>query len=160
MNASIRFMLALVLVTAALAGIGLSRPGWVEGLGLVWRPDVKPRGSCPVEDESDVVARRIVARTEIIRRLIDREMTLFDAASWFRILNETPAHRPQMSWKKLPGGCDNEKVCRQVLLWARVHLRDTVPSSQAKATLAALESELSEHIARNGKVNLPGSEEE
>jgi hypothetical protein len=54
-------------------------------------------------------------------------------------------------WRLLPGRSDEEKLCRQVIHWARLQLEDTMTTSQAHARLQALEAELSVHIARHGK---------
>jgi hypothetical protein len=95
------------------------------------------------------------ARKEVIRCLAAGDLTLFEAAARFRLLNNIPAELADRGWHLFEGRCEGEKVCRQVLLWAEAELKSVEARSRAGALLRNLEAELAAHIARNGRVVLP-----
>jgi hypothetical protein len=75
---------------------------------------------------------------------------------WFRRLNEEAGYRQQPFWQRLPGKCEDEKTCRQVILWVRMRMSEIHRSpDEVEAAVRVLEGELDEHIARHGKVLLP-----
>jgi hypothetical protein len=108
--------------------------------------------------EAQIAMRRVKEKTEVIRRLRRGELTLFEAAAWFRHINNEPPEYSNTTWQRLPGNCNNEKVCRQVLYWVTGQLVGRAPQSEINALLERLEGELQQHIVEHGSVILPGWE--
>lgn len=109
----------------------------------------------PASRSSRMALQRIENKMRIIQNLLDGELTLLEAAAWFRFLNENPPeHRVDISnfW---PGASDGEKACRQVIGFARAKLVQTTSASDADATLARLEDELNQHLAGCPIIELP-----
>ena len=102
-----------------------------------------------------MIIARMKAKERILISMLDGERELFETAAWFRDLNNTPAEHPDENWRKQPGRCDSEKVCRQVIAWSLAYLQQRQPPSQVEARIRQLEEELHEHICRHGKVVLP-----
>jgi hypothetical protein len=109
----------------------------------------------PPNEETLIIAQRAKAKQRVIATLLEGNLGLFEATAWFRDLNSSPPEYPAEGWQRLPGRCDDEKVCRQVIAWARAHMLDTMPASQVMARVQEMENELHAHIARHGKVLLP-----
>ena len=86
------------------------------------------------------------ARQRIARSLIERRLTLLDAAERFRDLDEAS---PDFKWEQFcqvfPGGSDEERHARHVIAVARCQLSDP---RQARAVVARLETELGEALGR------------
>jgi hypothetical protein len=101
----------------------------------------------------EVGPMRKEARNRVIAALLAGDLTLFEAAAWFRFLNENPPECPAdpICW---PGKSAEEKLCRQVI----GHVEDE-EGDQSRRTRGAecrrLEKELEEHLAQHGKVILP-----
>jgi hypothetical protein len=142
--------------------LGLVLLSVLAGLGLTWRAWERapkkgvPWATFPPLEKTAAMNRQIMAREAIARQVVEKDMTLFEAAAWFRHLNEEAGHSRQPYWQQLPGESDDEKVCRQVLLWVRKHLEaEGRHASEADATARALEKELEGHIAEHGRIILP-----
>ena len=73
--------------------------------------------SSPAE-ESEIVHERIKAKNRVVARLLAKEISLLEAAAWFRYLNDNPPERPCDFRRMMPGASDGEKACRQVVEWA------------------------------------------
>jgi hypothetical protein len=152
MTTAIRLLTALILLTGALVGSGSLHPDLATALG--WQ-------AAPQEQHDSFVAKgtitvqRVHAKEQVIQALMAGELGLFEAAAWFRELNQSPPEHPDEHWRRLAGRCEGEKLCRQVMCWVRVGLEDTMPASQLQAKIQELEAELNAHIARHGKVILP-----
>src|SRR5262245_9033102 len=107
----------LLLLVAVFMGLGVAKVGWVR------QPKRKAiRWDDPPSNEMKALERRIKAREEIARQVVNKEMTLFEAAAWFSHLNEKASLPRKAFWEKVSGKSDNEKLCRQVLVWVREHL--------------------------------------
>jgi hypothetical protein len=153
-TATTRIMTGLIAVAAFLAVAMAVRPEWLTGqqprsaaaptIQLMSQPD----------ERSEVVRRRILAKSDIIARLIAEELTLIEAANLFHYVNTRPAGIEDQSWKLMPGHDDGERLCRQVLNWVETSVRQTFVPSEAEARLEKLERELSQHIAAHGGVQL------
>jgi hypothetical protein len=103
-----------------------------------------------------ILAQRMKAKQAVLKQLVDREITLFEAGAWFLYLNDNPRNCPDSFRKTYPGANDAEKACRQVIAWTRrsePELREL--GSRADMEVERLERELREHIAGNGRVVLP-----
>lgn len=156
MTNSTRLLAAFAVVAAAAAVVGWARQASPSALHPQSQQESPIESSTAPLPQCRIVIARVHSRLHLVRQLGAKQVTLFEAAAQFRRLNTTPAEFPQNAWKNLPGRCDNEKVCHQVLNWCRVHLPDTLPVSAVESTVCELEHELNRHITRHGKVILPG----
>lgn len=152
MTSSLRLFLCLVGLTAGLVVAETMQPRWWQSLF----PRPEARTVLVSVPDSDVVARRIAAKTAVMRKFRDGDLTLFETAGWFRYLNAEPPETPDNYWKHLPGESVNEKHCRQVIVWLGPQMADRAPASEIKVVRQRLEKELGDHLAQHGKVILPG----
>jgi hypothetical protein len=158
MAASIRLLTGLTLLAAALGGLDAACPGWLEDLGRGRLPSSAASSVLlPRQQEHEVLAERTEVRRQVVRRLAAGELTLFEAAARFGVLNRTPEELPDRGWRLLPGGCDGEKLCRQVMQWAESDLASVMPPRKGEALIRGWQAELAAHIARHGRVVLPES---
>jgi hypothetical protein len=148
-----RLLVAVVLsaALAALAGPGrrLGRPappGAVEG-----------QREARLERQLRVARRRSDAKDRVVRRLLAGWLTLPQAAALFGRLNERPEDCPGQDGYLWPGASQEEKLCRQVIAWAREVGRAEAVSAKA---VARLERELEALLGRPGGVRLPGPDGE
>ncbi len=152
MTTAIRLLTALILLAGGLASAGSMHPELAAALG--WQTVPREQRDSFVE-KGKITVQRVHAKEQVIQALISGELGLFEAAAWFRELSLSPPEHPDEHWRNLPGGCEGEKLSRQVLCWVRIGLEDTMPASQLQAKMQELEAELKAHIARHGKVILP-----
>lgn len=103
----------------------------------------------------EIMAKRIKAKTTLIERLLAGELNLFETAAYFRLVNASPTEYPDISYRMMSGGCENEKRCRQVLSWVAGYLLNRGAQSESEARIAVLEAQLTAHIAIHGRVILP-----
>lgn len=155
MTVSTRILMSLVFLAAGLVGVGSMQQNGSSSIGVQRLRSANDANSRRVAARFTVVAQRIKVKTHLVERLIAGELGLFEAAAWFERLNRTPPEHMDVHWRDLPGGCDGEKLCRQVISWSASQLRTTATPSQAEARIQELEEELQLHIACNGKVDLP-----
>jgi hypothetical protein len=101
-----------------------------------------------------VYPQRIEAKHRVARQVVAGELTLFEAAAWFRFLNETPAGCTA-GCSSVPGQCENEKACRQVISWAKEELWEMGLRERAIDLSDLLTKQLEAHRAENGRVILP-----
>ncbi|MFO0878783.1 MAG: hypothetical protein U0840_15685 [Gemmataceae bacterium] len=100
------------------------------------------------------ISRRLRAKTAIVDKLVAGELTLFEAAAWFRTLDRETDPNPQLPCKA-PVQDPNLQLCRHVIVWVEGHLGSGESSSQASTWVERLEHELQDHLARHGRVILP-----
>ena len=146
-----------IAASIALAGSCLAFPQWPQALGLEVASARPAQSSLVLEPgtKCDVFKARIGAKSQIIERLRGGELDLFEAAGWFGHVNHEPAEFADRSWQFLPGDSDEEKLCRQVILWARGHLGQSMPPSEFDTFIADLEARLSARLRDRGRVELP-----
>jgi hypothetical protein len=102
-----------------------------------------------------VVLNRSRAKHAIIVDLLAGRLTLLQAGRQFKDLNETPITCQDDYRPNFPGRTDEEKVCRQVLLWLENELHER-GRPQAEAIVQRFEDELRRHMAcHGGRVVLP-----
>src|SRR4051794_9379807 len=147
MHAPIRLLVSLVVLSGGLAGIAAIRPAAIGRLGLQWRDAQPGPVRCVRSEETLARCRRGRAKERIIEQLLAGNMSLFDAAAWFAAVNEAPAEFPDLTWQALPGHSAGEKLCRQVIFWARSQMETTLPFSQVEGRVKELESDLERHNA-------------
>jgi hypothetical protein len=155
MTTAVRLLAGLLLLAGGLAGASLAHPDLSAALG--WQAIPAASKQDPDIEKGQIIVKRIMAKERVIVALVEGNLGLFEAAAWFRELNQWPPELADVHWQSLPGRSDGEKLCRQVLHWTRIRLEETVTASQAHARLEALEAELADHIACRGKVVLPPS---
>jgi hypothetical protein len=151
--ASLCSRVVLIALATAVAVLALVGPDWAKWLGS----RRASAGAAAVEqsETSKVLLRRIAAKDEVIDRLLAGDLTLLEAAAWFRRLNADPPHLA-MDYSMLAGDSEEEKVCRQVISWVGHHLAMKAASaSEAHDVVHRLEGELQERLRRDGRVELP-----
>jgi hypothetical protein len=128
---------------------------------LAWDRAPKREASArtfPPLEETAALRKKIEMREALVQQVLAKEITLFEAAAWFYRLNDEKDGGPREAVyrQKFPGRDDRERACRQVIAWSRLRLQEVNTSpSQVEAITGALEAELEEHVATNGKVVLP-----
>jgi hypothetical protein len=103
--------------------------------------------------EVHAVQERTSAKERISDMVADGQMSLIEAAAWFRALHQEPK-----AWNALhprPGRGEGEGWCRMVVDWVEMRTRFERSPSQADALRDRLEAELCEHLEREGVVELP-----
>jgi hypothetical protein len=106
-------------------------------------------------DQAEIFKQRARARSQVVKRLLQDDLTLLEAAAWFRFLGDNPPELPDDFRKRYPGDSDGEKACRKVICWAQALLRLPGANSQTADRLQRLEDELDSLCARTGTVELP-----
>jgi hypothetical protein len=149
----------VVLVLAVAAAAALVHSEWARDLGVDglalgapengWGPATIDPG-----EEDLAVQRRILEKNRVAQELIDGRLTLVEAAAIFRRLNAMPPCSAGSLAHYCAGDSEAERLCRQVILWARTLAAGQSPYL-ADVTAARLEEELSRHMARHSTVILP-----
>ena len=106
-------------------------------------------------EEIRIADDRVTRKTEVTNRLLAGELTLLEAAAWFRHLNDNPPDYPCDFRRLVRGASEGEKACRQVLEWARSAAANRPASSVAAKILARLEREFEQRVASNEPIELP-----
>jgi hypothetical protein len=156
MAATTRSLAALLLLSGTLGGLEAAWPTWLDDLvngrhsGSAGAHLVSP----PSRDHA-IIAERLEAKARVMNRFLTGQLTLFETAAWFRHLNATPPDKPNRGWQKFPGQCDGEKMCRHVISWAEIDLRNRAPSADPRPRVRAWQGELESHLRRHGRVVLP-----
>jgi hypothetical protein len=157
------WLAGILLFTAAVAKIG-----YYQGQ---WTPQPDPG---ELEANADAIAQqeelrkqrldaehmevfgRSQARARVVSAVIEERITLLEAAAHFRALDASQ----QSKWiytyalrTQFQGRSDEERLCRRVIDAARWALIDK--PDLAAAVVKRLQAELSEHLARHGRVQLP-----
>jgi hypothetical protein len=149
------WMSAAVLLVALAAA--LLRPEWgrdlgVEGLAL---PAPDGGGRLPPDGRVRAVDRRIEQKDRLAGEVVAGRLTLFEAAARFRRLNDEPPAPTPLS-ASFPGDSEEERLCRQVIDFARSWLRQQPGGDREADEFAArCEDELRRHKERHGAVVLP-----
>lgn len=151
---SIRLPGVLVLVAASLASVGLGQSEWTQS--LLGQPHTGIVEVSPPSPATRHAFHRFLAKTTLVTRLRLGEVSLFDVAAAFRRLGDECGPFPDHSWTLFPGHGRNEKVCRQIICWAEGLLTPIAPESEVRALQERLEDALADHLAKHGKVILPG----
>ena len=111
----------------------------------------EPPSERPAVTEVEAIQCRILAKDRVVKELLDGRLTLFEAAAFFRRLNEAP---PRAAGLDFPGDSDEERLCRQVIQWVRaITAKGSLDATDGST--ARFEEELSRHKQRHGRVILP-----
>ena len=157
MTAMIRFWVTGIVLSAAFAGVVIARPTWLEVLGVEMASQEQPRSYTILGpgETGRVLVARCEAKGQIMDRLRTREMNLFEAAAWFRQISLQPAQHVERSWQYYEGNSQEEKLCRQVIVWATSYLAQLMPASELELLLVELEGQLADRLCAEGGVDLP-----
>jgi hypothetical protein len=100
-----------------------------------------------------LLKQRMDRKREVSMAVVEGRMSLLDAAALFRDLDQTG---PNIGWEhyraSFPGGTDEERHCREVIVWVE-RMVDPPPPERA-AVVERLEREL-EELLRHGPLSLP-----
>jgi hypothetical protein len=102
------------------------------------------------------VQRRTKARDRVVTDLIEKRITLFEAAAHFRVLDATlPGQLMFTHWlrKVYPGRSDEERLCNRVIDFARRTLADQ--PRQAAVVVERLQAQLRQHLEAHSSIDLP-----
>jgi hypothetical protein len=153
-------------ISALLVALGLgaahTQPTWLARHGLDWwnlpelqrQTESEQARQAELARHFEIVNRRIRAKVMIVREVVAGQLSLLEAAAWFRDVN---AADPDYACIQclFPGKTEPERLCRQVLSWARGELNDR-PTSQAETIQQALEEEFEKLQKRPGGIHFPG----
>ncbi len=156
-----------LLALAALGLLGLAAltwPGMFAALGIDSRQ--VPGNNDPLDralarsDRLDAglveARRRTAARHKLLRDLAAGRISVPEAARQFWEVRAAPAAYLRSILQEERGDSDEERLCRHVIRWIREELEDS--PAEAERAVAQRERELAEHLARHGRVVLPGGE--
>jgi hypothetical protein len=131
-------------------------------LTRVWWNDIVPGGRGPDSEEvrraqqdetCRAIFRRLKCKYQVVQAVLARQVTLLEAAAYFRALNHQP---PAFDWDTFralrPGDSDDERHCHEVIHWVYLAVTETDPC-EAEAVRANLSGELSDHL-RRGPIRL------
>jgi hypothetical protein len=159
MTALVRALTSVVLL---LAGLGLVGSACVNPDGKDWAEwwrefaEARRQGE-RLEQAARAVRARWATRGEVAREVIAGRLTLLEAAARFREANEAAGDVLGCygRWKPYPTG---ECLCRQVIDRVAMELLEAGVPPEGRVLVRRLESELADHLARYGRVELPGGE--
>jgi hypothetical protein len=119
------------------------------------KPEPMSTVLCVPDEAGRVVLQRIEKKGRVIEELFAGELTLLEAAAWFRHLNDNPPDHPCKYFRRLtPGASDGEKACRQVVATAR-HALYPRPCPRRMEVVARLERELEALTVGGAAIELP-----
>jgi hypothetical protein len=101
-----------------------------------------------------VLIARMAERRELVHQVRDGQISLFAAAAEFKRLNSLGNPSKFDPLLTFPGASQNEKLCRQVIVWLQQEM-DGLPPRQRQLIIDRLEEDLCDHLGRNGTVILP-----
>ena len=159
MSTAVRVLIPCLFSFACLAVL-LARLDWLSDIGVdVATLDRVQKATSVVGLEQSVKLRvskmRCEAKSDVVTRLMAGELDLFEAAACFRDLNHEPPEFRSMGYLQLPGGSDEEKLCRQVIRWVENWDHGSSRAKEVGPLLAYLETELAFRLRRAGRIELP-----
>ena len=150
MAASSRLPGTVLLILLVLAG--------VAGLWAANRPEraAVPGGTTEFADEAgtrpaagvEVIRLRDAAKLRVVAQVVAGELDLFGAATHFRQINHEPPEFPQFGYRLLPGRTDEEKLCREVIMWVKFRPPTEVAHAQVVGVVAGLETALASYQSK------------
>ena len=159
MNGFVRLAACAAVAGSVLTGLGAVRQDcdWpaLSSLRAKVRRDLKERDR--FASVGQAIDARLGDRRAVMRELRQGRLSLVEAAAAFRDLNERPGVPPSPFRVLFPGASDEEKLCRQVISWARSE-REEETTHEAQERARRLEAELAAILKRRGAVRLPGDE--
>jgi hypothetical protein len=158
MTYSTRLVLFSTLFVALVGGLSQVCPGWLDPMDWAQRLQQEKQRYEILQDWDDHILQRIELKDRVIADLLEGRLTLLQAAAWFAHLNDGgPPQFRELGDLFFHGASRGERLCRQVIQWCVVELRDR-PSCETGPILERLEEELRSHLEQHGTVELPGAE--
>jgi hypothetical protein len=108
-----------------------------------------------VEWKMAILRQRLAAKTRVIDQVAARQMDLLEAAAWFHHFNENPPDCPGEVIRGWPEAGPEEKLCRQVIDWARLQKIRFGSEGEADELTNRLEQQLADALAQPGGLVLP-----
>jgi hypothetical protein len=153
-NGTSQIMVALI-ASACFLAVGMLRcPEWLTGISQEERRTASLQLVATPSPHCVATKQRIAAKSQIIEQLFQDEISLIQAAQMFAYHNSYPIGFEDLSWQRLSGNDDGEKICRQVINWVSPELINRCTVSEREMRMVRYEQELSNHIARHGGVQL------
>jgi hypothetical protein len=157
MCTALRLVVGAALVAGLLGGLT-----WLAVLGLDFADLPALLGKLAEESAKeeelqrrlDVLVPSVVAKDQPVDDLLAGRLSLLQAAARFRDSLRQAADTLAGRRLAAPGPEQGERLCREVMAWVDVRLRDRAPQ-QAAAVALRLEAELQQHRAPDGTVRLP-----
>jgi hypothetical protein len=101
-----------------------------------------------LEQKCRALLRRQKRKHRVVQAVLARQVTLLEAAAYFRALNHQPPDFASDIFRAIrPGDSDDERHCHEVIHWVYLALRGSDPC-QAEAMRARLSAELGDHLRR------------
>jgi hypothetical protein len=164
MNGCVRALTCVAFFGIALTTLNGANPDWVRKVGLdFWNlPDLlKEQEACSRRvDELNATDKRLLVncggRARVVERVADGSMSLFEAAAAFRAMNYGSGQAvPDWFREHYPQASDEERLCRQVIVWSGNHLRVKGEPKRAAEVVARLEAVLEEQHREGRVIVLP-----
>jgi hypothetical protein len=152
MNTWVRLLWGPAVLLLCLVGLIFARSGWCAESD-VHQHKTRTDQLARLDRQTEVMTKRLKAKTEVTLQLLKGRLTLFEAAAWFRFFNENPPDCPA-PLVNTPVESDNAKSCREVIRWVGAHLIEA-GASYRDEQVRQLENLLEEQLARTGTVLLP-----
>jgi hypothetical protein len=147
MNAIARLTISAGVLVALCTSINYAGPSWSTGpsveswLGLPQQVQKNLQFAQALEEQSARVRQRIRAQNEVIKEILDRKMSLLEAACRFRAASmPLVGARLRCFQEAYPGASESERFCRQVIAFTRWH---AICPEQSRRRAGELEAELS-----------------
>ena len=150
-----RILTVLIVLACVLSTVVALRPGW---LNCQWSRECSgptQRTILPADGLTVARVRRLELKGAAIQRLRTGELTLFETAAVFGQLNALPPVLENREMPQVSGSDEGERLCRQVIFWARAEWKEDLRPEELKAHVERLERELEAHLAAHGEVQLP-----
>ena len=103
---------------------------------------------------NEVSVRRLQAKSAVSQKLIDGEISLWEAAAWFRDISRATATTDDAAAPEDAGKPEAERFCRQAIRWAGATAH-TISAERSEEVVALLQAQLDERLRRDGEVALP-----
>ena len=159
MTATIRFYTTGLVMAVALVGVAVAQPAWLADLGIeIAQQPRQSRQQTQVvfgtAEEYVVYEAKDKAKNAIVNQLRSGELDLFQAANWFRHVNQELSRNRDRALSSVEGNSDDEKHCRQVIRWAKSYFENSMPSSELALLVTKLEGQLSDRLRQGGRIEL------
>ena len=128
---------------------------------LAWRAGL-PDGAeavsgvvSPPPAETRLTTARIEAKDALVDRLLAGEITLLEAAAWFRQICDNPPESRVDFRRNFPGDSDGEKALRHVIAWVNARVWSHHGQAQAELAEKKYQCELDSLLATGRPIELP-----
>jgi hypothetical protein len=161
MRARSRLAWSTALLVVLILGAAHTQPTWLARHGLDWwnlagvqqQLQDEQKRSATLSGILEVSIRRSATKAMVIRELIAGQVSVLEAAAWFRELNQA-ARDSYTEFDEFTAPTDAENLYREILRWTEVELGDW-PPSQAKPIWQRLQEEFEELQNREGCIRFP-----